>query len=126
MAWPYDIYPITVVISKDDALRIVAGDRELAARLRLRQALMRGLDQVAASGRLAHLRDATGATNPDYWVKDFRVRWWNMRMNDKLVNLRTRRDMREARRAAGWKGPPEYLIPPWDGGDAAKESTSND
>jgi len=101
-------------------------DRDLAARARMTAKFMRRLDQVAAARRLAHLRDASGNFNPVHQAAYFRVRWWNARFIDKLVNWRRRRDMGEARRAAGWKGPPECLIPPWDGGDAAKESTSDD
>jgi hypothetical protein len=101
-------------------------DRDLAARARMTAKFMRRLDRVEAAGRLARLLDASGRPNPVYLARYFRAQWESRRLVDKLVNWRTRREMREARRAAGWKGPPEYLIPPWGGGGAAKESTSDD
>ena len=83
------------VLSKADALRLVAGDRELAARLRMGQAIMEILDRVAAANRLERLRDASGRPILANQAACFRVRWWSIRFTDKLV-------MRGRRRPAKW------------------------
>jgi CelD/BcsL family acetyltransferase involved in cellulose biosynthesis len=100
----------------------VTTDRDLAARARMTAKFMRRLDELEAAKRLAHLRDASGNFNPKHQAAYFRASWENRRFVDKLVNWRRRRDMREARRRAGWGGPPEYLTPPWEGD--AKEANN--
>jgi hypothetical protein len=83
------------IISKADALRLMAGNRELAARLRMGQAIMEILDRVTAANRLERLRDASGRPILANQAACFRVRWHSLRFIDKLV-MRDRK--REARR----------------------------
>jgi hypothetical protein len=87
------------IISKADALRLMAGDRELAARLRMGQAILEILDRVTAANRLERLRDASGRPIIANQAVCFRVRWHSLRFVDKLV-MRGRK--REARRPVRW------------------------
>jgi hypothetical protein len=54
-------------------------------RARLRWALDKHLDRVAAARRLAGLVNASGMPNPAHQAAYFRVRWESQRFMDKLV-----------------------------------------
>ena len=82
------------IISKADALRLMAGNRELAARLRMGQAILEILDRVTAANRLERLLGAGGRPILANQAACFRVRWWSTRFMDKLVVRGRRRSVR--------------------------------